>query len=96
MTVAYAALDRTLRYRDEDTKLYVAAFEDGQMFFSRDQPPLYDRRAQRVPVREVLPGSRVNIRYLVEQGINRMKAVQVVQEPPQESPFDPIPDDGHL
>ena len=96
MTVAYAALDRTLRYRDEDTKLYVAVFEDGQMFFSRDQPPLYDRRAQRVPVREVLPGSRVNIRYLVEQGIQPDGSRPGGSGTAPGSPFDPIPDDGHL
>jgi hypothetical protein len=96
MTIAYAALHRTLRYRDEDTKLYVAAFEDGRMFYSRHQPPLYDRRARPVPPQEVLPGSYVNIRYAIEQGVNRMKAAQLVREPRQDFPFDPVPDDGHL
>ncbi len=96
MTIAYAALHRTLRYRDEDTKLYVAAFTDGTMFFSRRQPPLYDRQARPVPVREVIPGSYVNIRYLVEKGVNWMEAVQLVQEPHLASPFDPVLDDGHL
>jgi hypothetical protein len=97
MTIAYAALHRTLRYRDEDTNLYVAAFDDGRMFFSRRQPPLYDRQARPISAREVLPGCYVNVRYIIEQGrINWMEAVQLVQESPEESPFDPIPDDGHL
>jgi hypothetical protein len=46
MTIAYAALHRTLRYRNEDTNLFVAAFDDGRMFFSRRQPSLYDRQAR--------------------------------------------------
>jgi hypothetical protein len=45
---------------------------------------------------EVLPGSYVNIKFAIERGLNLMEAVQVVREPPQESPFDPIPDDGPL
>jgi hypothetical protein len=96
MTIAYAALHRTLRYRDEDTGLFVAAFDDGRMFFSRRQPPLYDRQAERIPVREVLAGSYVNIKHKIERGINLMEAVQLVREPSQEHPFDPVPDDGHL
>jgi hypothetical protein len=96
MTISYAALHRTLRYRDEDTNLYAAAFEDGQMFFSRRQPPLYDRQARPTPAREVLPGSYVNIKFAIERGFNLMEAVQVVTEPIQDSPFDPVPDDGHL
>jgi hypothetical protein len=95
MTIAYAALHRTLRYRGEDTKLYVAAFDNGRMFFSRNQPPLYDRQARPIPPKEVLPGSYVNIKFAIERGFNLMEAVQVVREPPQESPFDPILDDGH-
>ena len=79
MTIAYAALHRTLRYRDEDTKLFVAAFDDGTMFFSDSQPPLYDRRAQPIPMREVLPGSYVKIKYLSERGINWMEAIQLVR-----------------
>jgi hypothetical protein len=98
MTIAYAALHTTLRYRDEDTNLFVAAFDDGRMFLSRRQPPLYDRKARPVAPREVLPGSYVNIRYAVERGVKLMEAVQVVNEPRQDSPFDPVPldDDGHL
>jgi hypothetical protein len=96
MTIAYAALHRTLRYRDEDTNLFVAAFDDGRIFFSRRQPPLYDRQARPIPAREVLPGSYVNIKFAIERGINLMEAVQVVTEPIQNSPFDPVPDDGHL
>ena len=96
MTIAYAALHRTLRFRDEDTNLFVAAFVDGQTFFSRRQPPVYDRQARPIPAREVLPGSYVNIRFAIARGFNLMEAVQVVREPPQVAPFDTIPDDGHL
>jgi hypothetical protein len=65
MTIAYAALHERLRYRGENTGLYVAAFEDGRMFFSHRQPPLYDQQARPIPVREVLPGSlrQHQIRY---------------------------------
>lgn len=90
MTIAYAAVHRTLRYRNENTKLYVATLEDGSRFFARHPPDLYDRQACPTPMREVLPGSYVNIRYLVEHGINWMEAVQIVREPSQPSPFDPI------
>jgi hypothetical protein len=96
MTIAYAAVHRTLRYRDEDTKLFVAAFDDGTIFFSHRQPPLYDRQARPIPIREVLPGSYANIKYSIERGINWMEAIQLVREPSLESPFDPIRDDGHL
>ena len=96
MTIAYAALHQRLRYRDEETGLYVVAFDDGRMFYNRRQPPLYDRQARHIPAREVLPGSYVNIKYAIERGFNWMEAVQLIHEPPQKSPFDPIPDDGHL
>ncbi len=96
MTIAYAALHQTLHYRDEDTRLFVAAFNDGRMFFGRRQPPLFDRQAQLIPTREVPPGSYVNVKYSIERGLNMMEAVQIVTEPGQDSPFDPIPDDGHL
>ena len=66
------------------------------MFFSRRQPSLYDRQARPLPVREVLPGSYVNIKFVIERDFNLMEAVQVVREPPLDSPFDPVPDDGHL
>ena len=96
MTVAYAALHQRLRYRGEDTKVYGVAFEDGTMFFSSRQPKLYDRMAKPIAPREVLPGSYVNVRYRVEGGINRMEAVQVVRLAEDQSPFDPVLDDGHL
>ncbi len=96
MTIAYAALHAHLRYRHEDTGLYVAAFADGRMFFSRFQPRLYDRQARPIPTREVLPGSYVNISYAIERGLKMMEAVQLVEEPAEISPFDPILDDGHL
>jgi hypothetical protein len=96
MTVAYAALHRTLRYRDDDTGLHVLAFEDHTMFFSKQQPKFYDAMAKPVAPKEVLPGSYVNVRYHVERGVNRMQAVQIVHHPEEESPFDPILDDGHV
>jgi hypothetical protein len=96
MTIAYAALHERLRYRGDDTGLFVAAFDDGRMFFSRRQPPLYDRQARPIPAREVLPGSYVNIKFAIERGFNLTEAVQLIGEPSQESPFDPIPDDSHL
>ncbi len=96
MTVAYAALHSTLRYRGVDTKLYGVAFEDRTMFFSQRQPVLYDAQARPMAPREVLAGSFVNVRYRVEGGVNRMEAVQVVRLAEDEFPFDPVPDDGHL
>jgi hypothetical protein len=96
MTVAYAALHQTLRYRGEDTNLHVVAFEDRTMFFSRQQPKMYDTMARPIVPREVPPGSYVNVRYRVEYGVNQMQAVQIVRQPEEKSPFDPILDDGHL
>ena len=96
MTVAYAALHRTLRYRGEDTNLHVVAFEDRTMFFSRQQPKFFDSLAKPITPREVPPGSYVNVRYHIERGVNRMVAIQIVRQPEEEAPFDPILDDGHL
>ena len=96
MTVAYAALHRRLRYRGKDTTLYAVVFEDGNMFLSRHQPPLYDRMATLIAPREVLPGSYVNIKYREERGRKWMEAVQVVRMAEDRAPFDPILDDGHL
>ena len=96
MTVAYAALHRTLRYRGEDTGLHVLAFEDRTMFFSKQQPKLYDATAKLIPPREIRRGSYVNVRYGVERGVNRMQAVQIVHQPEEDSPFDPVLDDGHV
>jgi hypothetical protein len=94
MCIAYAALHRTMRYRGEDTKLFVMALFEEQMFFARRQPDFYDRRARLIPPREVLPGSYVNISFVKREGVNWMTAVQLVEEPAQDSPFDPVPDDG--
>jgi hypothetical protein len=94
MTIAYAALHKRLRYRGEDTKLYVAAFDDGTTFFSCRRPPLYDAMAKLIPQREVPPGSYVNVRYHEERGINRLDAVQIVRLAEEKPPFDPVPDDG--
>jgi hypothetical protein len=90
VTIAYAALHKHLRYRGQDTNLYVLALDDRTMFFSRDQPPLYDRDAVRIAMREILPDSIVKVRYRVERGINWMEAVQVVQEPAEKCPFEPM------
>jgi hypothetical protein len=96
MSVAYAAIHRTLRYRGEDTRLYSVALDSGEVFFNRRQPALYDRQARLMAIQEVLPGSYVNVSYRVERGIRLMEAVQLVREPVQAAPFDPVPDDGHL
>jgi hypothetical protein len=96
MTVAFAGLRERLRYRGEDTSLYALAFEDRTMFFARQQPKLYDAKAELIAPREVPPGSYVNVRYRVQNGVNRMTAVQIVRLPREASPFDPVPDDGHL
>jgi hypothetical protein len=96
MTVAFAAIHQSLRYRGEDTGLHVLAFDDETTFFSRRRPPLYDAMAKLIAQQEVPPGSYVNVRYHEERGINRMDAIQLVRLPEEEPPFDPVPDDGHL
>ena len=69
MTVAYAALHRTLTYRGEDTGLYVAAFDDGTLFFSRHQPPLEDAAAKRIEPREVLLPDRISMSGIVRRTV---------------------------
>jgi len=96
MTVAFAALHMRLRYRGEETRQFALAFEDRTMFFSPHKPPLYDAAAKRIASREVLPGSYVNVRYHRERDINWIDAVQVVRLAEDQSPFDPVVDDGHL
>jgi hypothetical protein len=96
MTVAYAAVHRTLAYQGRDTGLHVLAFETGDVFFSRRQPPLYDAMARPIAPREVPPGSRVNVRYRLECGQRWMHAVQVVRLAEDPPPFEPVWDDGHL
>jgi hypothetical protein len=97
MTVACAALHRTLRYRGEDTGLYILALVDGEVFLSRRQPKLYDAAARPISSREVLPGTYVNVRYSESLQRKLMEAIQLVSEPPEEaSPFKPVLDDGHL
>jgi hypothetical protein len=95
MTVAFAALHERLHYRGEDTHLHVVAFDDGQMFFSRHRPPLYDAMARPIAPREVVPGSYVYIRYRAERGRRIMEAIQLVRLPEENPPFDPVPGDGH-
>jgi hypothetical protein len=96
MTIAFAAVHQTLRYRDEDTGLYVVAFTDGTTFISRRQPRLYDATARQIPTREVIPGAYAYVRYSEHQKRKLMEAIQLVREPDEEPPFDPVPDDGHL
>ena len=96
MTIAFAAIDRKLRYRGEDTGLYVATLTDGTMFLSRLPPKLYDSAARPIPLREVIPNSYVYVRYQERRGRKWMEAIQLVREPEVESPFPPILDDGHL
>jgi hypothetical protein len=94
--VTFAAIHQRLRWRGEDTSLYGLAFDDGSTFFSKRQPRFYDAMAKPMTPREVLPGTYVNVRYNMENGINRMSAVQIVRPPEEVSPFDPVLDDGHL
>ncbi len=96
VTIAYAALHQRLRYRGEDTGLYAVSLDDERLFVSRQQPRLYDRQAQRMSVRELLPGSFVKVKFSTERGVNLMNAVQLIREPALDFPFDPVPDDGHL
>lgn len=96
MTVAFSATHRPLRYRGEDTGLFVLAFTDGTTFFSRRRPPLFDAAARPVPSREVLPGTYVHVRYSDHQRRKLMEAIQLVREPPEETFFTPVLDDGHL
>jgi hypothetical protein len=97
MTVACAALHQTLRYRGEDTGLYILAFTDSEVFLSRRQPKLYDAAARPIALREVLPGTYVNVRYIEYRQRKLMEAIQLVQLPPEEEPpFRPVLDDGHL
>jgi hypothetical protein len=96
MTIAFAAIDRTLKYRGEDTGLFVLAFDDATTFVSRRQPKLYDAAARPIPPREVIPETYVNVRYHERRGRNWLEAIQLVREPQEEPPFRPVPDDGHL
>ena len=96
MTIAFAAIDRRLRYRGEDTGLYVAALTDGTMFLSRRPPRLYNSAAQPIPLCEVIPNSYVYVRYHERYGRKWMEAIQLVQEPEEVTPFRPVLDDGHL
>ena len=97
MTVAFAAIHRTLQYRGEDTGLYFVAFTDGTTFFSRRQPRLYDAAAHPIAPREVIPETYVYVRYHERRGRKRMEAIRLVRLPADEPPpFDPIIDDGHL
>jgi hypothetical protein len=95
MTVAYAAVHRRLHYRGEDTKLYALAFADRTMFFARQPPRLFDAMAKPIALQEVFPGTRVNVKYHVEKGINRMTAVQIARHPVEEPPFDAVSYDDH-
>lgn len=96
MTIAFAAIDRRLRYRGEDTGLYVATLTDGTTFLSRRPPKLYDPAARPIALREVIPNSYVYVRYHERHGRKWMEAIQLVQEPEAEPPFRSVLDDGHL
>ena len=96
MTIAFAAIHRTLAYQGRDTGLHVVAFDDGSTFFSHRQPPLYDAMARPISPREIPPGSRVNVRYRDERGRKLMEAIQILLLAEDPSPFDPVLDDGHL
>ena len=96
MTVAFATIHQTMRYRGEDTGLHVVAFDDGGVFFSFRQPRLYDAAARPIPPREILPGAYVMVRYAERQRRRLMDAIQLLKEPEEEPPFLPVLDDGHL
>ena len=96
MTIAFAALHRTMKYRGEDTRLYMVAFDDGTTFFSRQPPRLYDAAARQIPLREVVPETYAYVRYHERLGRKWMEAIQLVKEPEVEPPFRPVVDDGHL
>jgi hypothetical protein len=96
MSIAFAAIDRRLRYRGEDTGFYVATLTDGTTFLSRHPPKLYDSAAQPIPLREVIPNSYVYVRYQERCGRKWMEAIQLVREPEEPPPFLPVLDDGHL
>jgi hypothetical protein len=97
MTVAFAALHQSLRYRGEDTGIHVLALDDGTTFFSRRPPRLYDSAARRVLAREVLPGTYVKVSYSEHPARKLMEAIQLVREPPDEDPpFKPVMDDELL
>jgi hypothetical protein len=96
MTIAFAAVHQTMRYRGQDTGHYVVALTDGTTFVSSRQPRLYDASARPMVSREVIPGTYVYVRYSERQKRKLMEAIQLVREPEEELPFDPVPDDGHL
>jgi hypothetical protein len=92
VTIAFAATHRTLSYRGEDTRLHVVAFEDGTVFFSRQQPRLYDASAKPIDSRELVAGTSVIVRYHERKGRKWMAAIQLVRVPAEEPPFGPIMD----
>jgi len=95
VTIAYAAVHQRLRYRGEDTGLYVVALDDGTVFVNSRPPVLFDRDVFKIPMRELeelLPGTRVNISYGFNQRRRKIvEAIQVLSEPAQPAPFKPVP-----
>jgi hypothetical protein len=90
--IAFAAVHQRLRWRGDDTSFYGLGFDDGMMFVSRRQPPIFEAPAQKVGAREILPGSTVNVRYRVDGRVNWLDAIQIVQVAEEESPFMPVMD----
>jgi hypothetical protein len=96
MTIAFASVHQTLRYRGEDTGWHVLALDDGTTFLSRHRPRLYDASARPIASREVIPGTYVYVRYSEHQRRKLMEAIQLVREPPEEEPpFNPVSGDNH-
>jgi hypothetical protein len=62
------------------------------VFLARRQPDLYDRNAQSITSREILPGSVVRVRYHEGDGVRWMEAVQIVRLAEDQLPFDPVED----
>ena len=88
--IAFAAVHCRLRWKGEDTSFYGVGFDDGTMFLSRRQPPVFDAQAKKIGAGEILPGSTVNVRYRIDGRVNWLDAIQIVQLAEEESPFMPV------
>lgn len=91
-TVAYACVHRTVRYRGEDTKLYVVALVDTSVFVARVRPRLFDRLARPIQVQEIFPGTGVKVAYELQNGRKWMQGIQIVHCYEEGSPFSPVVD----
>lgn len=88
--IAFSAVHRRLRWKGEDTRFYGIGFEDGTMFLSRRQPPVFDAQNKRIRAAEIQHGTTVNVLYRVDGRVNWVDAIQVVRFAEEESPFMPV------